>query len=707
MASKNSQLLTYIEDTRKIIASDLEEEELQNILYSLDRVTADLNLNKLSIHSVAYDVEVVQSFYSLLGDQKILDDNYQLQFYDLSKLLRQKQQSPHSACLILQKLESEDVKQTLYELPDQQIITVGRKPGSDVCLPNYYTYVSGQHLEIKCYGSENNSSNYLWKVHSSAQCRNGTYINGEQLLGERVLRSGDRIVLGSDSPSSKSPELVFQSIDNSSDKYELKKSVDCDILFFVTDTQLEALNGIGELLSLLTNASVIEFFLVILPSKSSENISVSRYPDRSIELKELKNCLLTLNEKQLGLIKIQRCLAKTILVIDQASEFIQCQQKILQQGIENIEKRQSSKSQKKSGLDINLLIKIINDQKVDFLRSVDAIVQQSKQDLLDDSLAESISYKLQLLIDELEICIVKQKGKQYLELRPRATELDVNDFLVTVCKQELLDWANEEWTKICKQYVNSGLEGLVRTANITLQAVLTANDSEPSLKFRDQVEIEESFQDPLRRINCKIEYQEDPIWTYFIKKIRGFVFQIMGALFLLSFLGLSRSAVIKAINKQVSSSPFLLILVITMLVWLLHKLWKSYQTNKLLEKHKATEKLRQELRTYYQKIIKNRFVDKVVQKLDVTLKNEMSKFDRYIKSALEIASQSSSEVEAAPVDPKVYLKDCQTKAVKLERKIRDLQKVKDKIQRLHANLQSPAGGRVNSIEVAPKNWIGS
>jgi hypothetical protein len=99
--------------------------------------------------------------------------------------------------------------------------------------------------------------------------------------------------------------------------------------------------------------------------------------------------------------------------------------------------------------------------------------------------------------------------------------------------------------------------------------------------------------------------------------------------------------------------------------------------------YKASEKIRQELQNYYQRIVKNRFADKLAQILKTSLQEELDYFDERFESFSLKEKSYSTEVQSNETDSKLCLKDYQNKVSKIDRKIRDLQKVKDKLQRLH------------------------
>ncbi len=72
--------------------------------------------------------------------------------------------------------------------PDATAMTLGRHEGMDVAIP-WDAEVSGLHAELRRLGVE-------WTVADDGLSRNGTFLNGERVIGRQRLRPGDRLLLG-------------------------------------------------------------------------------------------------------------------------------------------------------------------------------------------------------------------------------------------------------------------------------------------------------------------------------------------------------------------------------------------------------------------------------------------------------------------------------------------------------------------------------
>jgi pSer/pThr/pTyr-binding forkhead associated (FHA) protein len=72
--------------------------------------------------------------------------------------------------------------------PDVSRVTLGRSPEADLSVP-WDSEVSRLHVSVERLGS-------AWTIVDDGLSRNGTYLNGDRLLGRRRLREGDRVRVG-------------------------------------------------------------------------------------------------------------------------------------------------------------------------------------------------------------------------------------------------------------------------------------------------------------------------------------------------------------------------------------------------------------------------------------------------------------------------------------------------------------------------------
>lgn len=81
-------------------------------------------------------------------------------------------------------------RQQEFELtPERQRITIGRSPQADLSL-SWDAEVSRLHAAVEYLGAH-------WTIVDDGLSRNGTFVNGERLVGRHRLQPGDRIRVGS------------------------------------------------------------------------------------------------------------------------------------------------------------------------------------------------------------------------------------------------------------------------------------------------------------------------------------------------------------------------------------------------------------------------------------------------------------------------------------------------------------------------------
>ena len=78
--------------------------------------------------------------------------------------------------------------QVLHELPPAEPVTIGRSVECDVAL-GWDREVSRVHAQLERVGAH-------WVLVDDGLSRNGSFVNGERVVGRRLLRDGDRLVFG-------------------------------------------------------------------------------------------------------------------------------------------------------------------------------------------------------------------------------------------------------------------------------------------------------------------------------------------------------------------------------------------------------------------------------------------------------------------------------------------------------------------------------
>jgi hypothetical protein len=687
-----SKLLNCLQELKQLAIDGLFQLPSHNLTQSLEHTRNNLELDKLSVYIISADIVLANSFQQRLNSYPTLDNTHQFQVHELARQEVEKPKAISSAFLILQ--EQAEVTQH-YALSTGPILMLGRQPGCDFHIADRYIRVSGQHLEIHFCSANDRTTTHQWKIKNSDRCRNGTYINGERLTGEHILKLGDRLVLGDRSPNAHSPELVFEhSIALEEIQHEAHFSLDkfkgC-VVFLIVDSKQELSEEEKAVLDLANSAPLTNVFLVTSSAQTIEVINgfqqLSACEGAYVELDSLCQQMALIKTKQIAERKIQNAVLQTITWISSLEEAFLIQQELIARKIEALEKQRSQSRVRKTLADKpisqNDLQKQISEQRSKLSEIIDTALEQSKQDLLDDSLVNSILYRVSDEIDSMEAQVIKHDKKFFLKLAAKNCESNVNDYLMCFCEEELLDWAKAEWEKICWHYGDGGVEGLIARSQTLLESASKTGRQYFALSLCQEIETQMQivFRVSLRKMPDQIEYQPVSIWSFSIKKIRNSVFQAMSILFLLSFLGLRRLDFIRGVIKQITSSSFLSLSAIGIILWLLSKLYKSYQDDKQAEIRRVSDTIKLALKGYYQRVIRSRFAEKLARILRTTFKEEMNCFEKELRLYLDAVEGQLDDSTVDRANSDLQLKECKEQSKKLQDKLKSLRSIRDKIHR--------------------------
>jgi hypothetical protein len=92
----------------------------------------------------------------------------------------------------------DDAGQQQLTMLDGERLVLGRAPGSDLQI-GWDPRVSGVHAHLERRGPR-------WMIEDDGLSRNGTFVNGERLRGQRMLRDGDVIGVGDTMVGFRDPE---------------------------------------------------------------------------------------------------------------------------------------------------------------------------------------------------------------------------------------------------------------------------------------------------------------------------------------------------------------------------------------------------------------------------------------------------------------------------------------------------------------------
>ena len=701
MAPKSDKLAQRIQDLQKFISVRSSQNPDYSVLaQALPTIATSLKAGKLALTICSQSPNLTEALKNGLsvGEPKL--DTYQLQPIDFPTQYPTRPDHP-TAILTLQTSTS---KQTISLIPTETI-TIGRRPGCTVVIPDSYDRVSGQHCEIRP-----SSDPTTWQL-CDLNSRNGTFINGQPLSGCQTLTPGDRITLAYADSGHKSVELHFQlqtptpsNIPNLFPQQLANSDVFCLILsssqdFSQADQQLiqvvsqADLNQVVIILDIprlgsewtaeqLASAATITTWirehnlsqsvqLVTLalalfdPSRQQGTmIDPSAQPDL-VQFRQTLDRLTTNGQAEEHLIK--RLNTQLQQHISHIESILNTQDTEITQAISATEQELATGSEADLREQTRKACKKANDERDKFFRQVRMDLAQSKTDLLDKHRKNSILNKIQAFTESLQAIVTKRNGQSYLQLiAPSTTDADgVNSALTHVCRSELIQWGNEEWRKLNSSYSEGGLTSLIQRLHKPLSLIpslrLTDELSQPIQRF----DPEPSLQASVVEYQNQIPYEETSLPEYLFKNIRSQITAI-SSLIVLGATTVAATDEIKKIMPQIVGA--LIPLVIGFLVY-------SYLQEKQKKLNDEGIKLREKASSNYQDLAKG-FVDRLNQAITLRLDAE----DRRLREAIETVDEQFRNhlvnQDRNQATLKVKLNEQKTQQNSLKRERAELDKLK-------------------------------
>lgn len=734
MSVKSEKLVKHIQEIQQFVAVRSQQHTtFAAIAQTLEKSVVALKAGKLTLQIVGYDSSSATALYDLLRTRESLSAAYQFKVTPLTSDLQPAQlESP--AALILQS----STPPQRYPLSATSKLAIGRHPECQILIPDRYVLVSGYHANIQpCIESNSHQTYVNWQICDLS--RNGTYINEQQVQGCQVLMEGDRITLGAATPTETSPELIFEyrpSFNSSSEQIDALVR-ECDVMCWVMNPQRPLTTVEQQLLeqistTRLTNLLVImempesgdqvaqaiqlgqtginaelqaisplDVFWLSLRDSHAEEVAAQIDTPAQPETNRLLKVLESLIKRKPEDLLTKRLTAKVLTQLNLVEHLLDLDEKKLIRETQRDEAKLKEPGQGQIKEKVEIILRQIQDEKGVLFKQAKEKLRQSKVDLLDDYLENSIPYKIRRFVDQLKPHVVKQRGRKYIQLRfstievvepkgakrkplkPETVEeksIDANTALMSFCRSELSWWADEEWEMLCLDSRN-GLRGLLQKAYEALHSIPSVNLNrslfQPQQSIDNQTIFEEAFAMPL----TENRYQEASPIVYMLKKIRS---QWMQFIFLFSFFSVLGIAGRRQIMRHISApivnafktSPYISMVVLLVVLYFLFRfLTHLYREDRDLEREKEAEKIRNNLRSYYQALAKNRLVEKLVQNLTAALEVEEQRVEKILQVAKHQATHITTETEKthAPIKKRILKHEVLQKELKSDR---------DKLQKL-------------------------
>jgi hypothetical protein len=467
--------------------------DLSNVTQRLDEINRQLNGRKLSFQVFSPYPLLREGMSNWLDFHQAFRNCYIPKISELPTFISSSGQS-QSPKLILSANPSVSQSEARYKLSRDQGIMIGRDLQGqtssslvEISLP-MYKKVSSCHAKI-CHVKSLNSTSISWQI-CDLNSTNGTYINGQQIKGCQILKSGDKITLGYPNTSAKAPEFIFEN--PSHDVFHTSsgngQSIDADLVCLVISPNQELNNSEKELVAQLNQVNIAGFIVVIdndgLNSQENQKLfsqrsyiqswMQSQYPDlapksdivalplhpfySNISPPQLSpQVQQQFNEFSENLISLAKTDGQAILlnrVHLQIQEQIQHIDQILSAQQESLNKERQRTESMLQNRDIEYwkehftrTVKLISEEREDFFGQARSNLNRESGDFISDIVPNNIIRKIDDFIKDLDPVVNKTNEQVSIQLQP-SNRADISKAIFQFIRSEIIQWINQKWQHI-------------------------------------------------------------------------------------------------------------------------------------------------------------------------------------------------------------------------------------------------------------------
>ena len=708
MSPKSDKFAQRIQDIQKFVAAKVTQDPVYpTVAQELTKISHALKASKLNLHIYSRSLTLAQALKNSLDCAEPRPDAFQLNLLPFPEHLRPLNSHP-LASLALNLMG----QQTRYSLSASDTVTIGRRPGNTIQLPDRYDRTSGNHAEIR---SQPNLTSSTWQI-CDLNSHNGTFVNGQKIQDCQILEVGDRVTLGYPSASEKAPELTFEgSVPVQLEEFQQQLEI-ADVLCLVISSTQSLSSEEQRLIEIASQAPLARCFVVMdIPRTGSEwqaeNLGNAatiaswlkgQRLDQSVELVSLSLGLFDPNRQagtmldpgaQPDLVQfcqtlndlvannkaeeqiIRRSTMQLLRQIARIEQVLGVQETVTTRAISATEKELSSSGQSELKEQIRKAVKKANEEREKFFRQVKIDLNQSRNDLLDKHRRNSILNKIQEFAASLTPVVTKQGSHTYLQLvSPGASGgREVNSAMTHLCRSELIQWGHEEWRKIGTSYAEGGY-------NAMLRRIYTALNIVPSLKLNDvlaqpirDMQIDRHLDASVIEFDDKTAYQQVSLTGYLFKSTRSQVTGIMSMVTMVATIfGISFSKGNN--NSGGGAAPYALLLGILLPIVVIFLIY-SYHQEKDLKLRDEGEKLRDKISGNYQELAKG-FVDRLKQAFDLRLDSEAQRLREATELVNEQLNTHAADLDKEQVQARTRLAEQKVRQTELRKERAELEKLK-------------------------------
>lgn len=716
MSPKSDKFAQRIQDIQKFVAAKVTQDPVYpTVAQELTKISHALKASKLNLHIYSRIPASAQALKNSLDCAEPRLDAFQLNLLPFPEQLRSLKSHP-LVSLALNLMG----QQTRYSLSASDTVTIGRRPGNTIQLPDRYDRTSGHHAEIR---SQPNLTSSTWQI-CDLNSHNGTFVNGQKIQDCQILEVGDRVTLGYPTASEKAPELVFEGIGSEQlDKFQQQLEL-ADILCLVVSSGQPFSPEEQRLIEIASQATLARCFVVMDTPRTgsewqTENLSnaatiaswlKSQRLERSVELVSLSLGLFDPNRQAGTMLDpgaqpdfvqfwqtlhdlvannkaeeqiIRRSTAQLLRQIARIEQVTGVQETVTTRAIAQAEQELSSAEKSELKEQIRKAVKKANEERDKFFRQVKIDLNQSRNDLLDKHRRNSILNKIQEFAASLSPVVTKQGSHTYLKLvSPGASATkevnsaitkEVNSAMTHLCRSELIQWGHEEWRKIGTSYAEGGYNAMLRRVYSALTVV-------PSLKLNDalaqpiqEIQIDRYLEASIIEFDDKTPFQQVSLASYLFKSTRSQITAIMSMLTMVATIfGVSVS---KSPNSSgENAAPYAIILGILLPIVVIFLIY-SYHEEKKIKLRDEGEKLRDKISGNYQELAKG-FVDRLKQAFDLRLDSEAQRLREATELVNEQLNTHVADLDKEQVQARTRLAEQKVRQAELRKERAELEKFK-------------------------------
>jgi hypothetical protein len=419
-------------------------------------------------------------------------------------------------------------------------------------------------------------------------------------------------------------------------KDHISDCFNCDVIIFIQDDPKESLQEYIQISSdrpiaqriLMTvfhedgvdNADAIDSNL---KSSLDEMIAVDSQSSDTAQAK-LQKRLESIVRRRSGDILAQRLMVAVRPVFDEVESHLTQSQQTCDETLQQLRSQfETISAPDASNLDaLQSTQACINEQ----FKQIENAIRQSRSGILDEFNRHSLTYKIQARTDQLQPVIIRRRGAQYLQLQSNlaSNSTEINMDMIQLCYGYLSHWMIDEWRRVQTVYGDGGLNRLYQIAHQMFpQTNSPLPDSTESLSVQVS-RVRQSFQDCIAPVHCEIYLKESSIGNYLIRQLRN---QWMGIMFIMTFIGMigigggSRSEMMQAFFSpivQLKDNPLWLFVALAIPLCLIFLfLFNGYYVNSACKVEESAEKLKKQVRSYYQGFSKHITDDLIMGVLEI------------------------------------------------------------------------------------------